>query len=94
MSPTLFAAFLTIAPLQAAAAPPPKDAAVTPADAAAKAAADAKAEAEAKFVCRLETATGSRFAKKVCRRKEDFDRKTQEDREGLRQKQMTGGLFR
>jgi hypothetical protein len=53
-----------------------------------------KAAAAAKFVCRLETPTGSRFAKKVCRRKADFERKTQDDQEGLRQKQMTGGLFR
>lgn len=75
------------------AAAPPTEAPV-PADAAAKAAADAKAQAEAKFVCRLETPTGSRFAKKICRRKADFEAKTQEDREGLRQKQMTGGLFR
>lgn len=87
MSPLLLAALLVAAPTS-------QEPAAAPADAAAKAAADAKAEAAAKFVCRLETATGSRFPKKVCRRKADFDQKTEEDQAGLRQKQMTGGLFR
>jgi hypothetical protein len=90
----LFAALLLATPLQAEGAPAAKDPAVAAAETAAKVAADAKAAAAAKFVCRLETPTGSRFPKKVCRRKEDFERKTQDDQEGLRQKQMTGGLFR
>lgn len=74
----------------AAAAPAP----VSSADAA-KAAEAAKAEAAAKFVCRQEPVTGTRFSHKICRTKEEMAQKMADDQDRLRQEtRSTGGVTR
>ena len=90
----LLAAVLAAATPDAAPAPAPAPAAAPAPLTADQLLAQAKAEAAAKYVCRMETATGARLPKKVCRSKDEMARKAAEDQEGLRQKQMTGGLQR
>jgi hypothetical protein len=66
--------------------------ATSPAAAPAPASADAaKAEAAAKFVCRVEPVTGTRFSHKVCRSKEEMAQKMADDQARIRQEQRTTG---
>lgn len=83
-------AFLAAAAVTATAAPPPAQVPMTEAEIAA-----AKAEAAAKYVCRTEQVTGSRFPQKVCRPKAELEAKKQEDQDRMRQMQRsTGGVVR
>lgn len=47
----------------------------------------AKADAGKDFVCRIEQTTGTRFPKKVCRRKAEFEQKQRDEQDRLRQQQ-------
>lgn len=58
---------------------------------AAKAAEAAKTEAAAKYVCRTEQVTGTRFAHKICRSKEEMAQKMADDQARIRQEQRTTG---
>jgi predicted secreted protein len=73
----------------AAATPDAAPAAAAPAQAAAPAAPKAKEE----MICKSEAVTGSRFPKKVCYSKSEYEAKQRLDQEQLRQNQ-SGGLFR
>lgn len=67
-----------------AASPTPDQSAASSADA-------AKAEAAAKYVCRIEPVTGTRFSHKVCRSKEEMAQKMADDQARMRQEQRTTG---
>jgi hypothetical protein len=69
MLPGLFALALLVAP-ETPPPPPPKTAAATP--------------AKPRIVCREETPTGTRFAKRVCRPAEDWDARAERARDDIR----------
>lgn len=73
-----------------AAAPAPAQPAVSSADAA-KAVEAAKAGVDAKYVCRIEPVTGTRFSHKVCRSKEEMAQKMADDQARIRDEQRTTG---
>jgi hypothetical protein len=77
------------APNATPASTPP--AATAPAAATTAAAAPPKAKEE--MICKSEDVTGSRFAKKVCYSKAEYEAHKQQQQQELRQNQ-TGGLYR
>ncbi|WP_332764155.1 hypothetical protein [Phenylobacterium sp.] len=78
-----FAAFLATEPQSASAAP--AAAAAVPADL-------KPGERRVKMVCRSETPTGTRFAKRTCLSLEDFKRRQDESRDGFAEMQRSQNL--
>ena len=92
----IVALLLALATEVSAPAPSAPAPATTPATAAQQtttAVAPAKADGAGEMVCKSETVTGSRFPKKVCRRKADVEQQRQEDQERIRETQRMGSAF-
>lgn len=66
--------------LQSALSPGP----AKPAEGAVKVAEAPAADPAKDFICKTEEVTGTRFTKKVCRRKEEFEEKAREEQQRLR----------
>jgi hypothetical protein len=82
----MFLMLIVAAALQAGATPVPE----TPPAAtngAAKVAAAPAADPAKDFICKTEEVTGTRFAKKVCRRKAEFEQRARDEQQRLRQMQ-------
>jgi hypothetical protein len=84
---------MILAVLAALAAVTPDAAPAPVAQAPAQAAAPATAKAKEDLVCKTEQVTGSRFPKKVCYSKAEYEAKRQLDQQHLRESQA-GGLQR
>jgi hypothetical protein len=85
----MLAAVLSVLAAAAPEAAPP--AATQPAvAAAAPATASAPAKGKEEMICKSEQVTGSRFAKKVCYSKAEYEAKRQLDQQQLRQNQAGG----
>jgi hypothetical protein len=82
----MFLLLIVAATLQASPAPAPAKPPAAP-DGAVKVAAAPVADPAKDFICKTEEVTGTRFTKKVCRRKDEFEEKAREEQQRLRQMQ-------